>query len=61
MVEQLLERGYTVNVFDIHQGFDNPRVQFFIGDLCNQQVRDPLSLTGLSQDPNGKSSAQRPG
>uniref|UniRef100_A0A8C6GL50 3-beta hydroxysteroid dehydrogenase/isomerase domain-containing protein n=1 Tax=Mus spicilegus TaxID=10103 RepID=A0A8C6GL50_MUSSI len=24
MVEQLLDWGYTVNVFDIHQGFDNP-------------------------------------
>lgn len=37
MVEQLLERGYAVNVFDKRQGFDNPRVQFFLGDLCNQQ------------------------
>ncbi|KAF7468423.1 sterol-4-alpha-carboxylate 3-dehydrogenase, decarboxylating isoform X2 [Marmota monax] len=37
MVEQLLARGYTVNVFDIRQGFDNPRVQFFLGDLCNQE------------------------
>ena len=47
MVEQLLERGYTVNVFDIHQGFDNPRVQFFIGDLCNQQDLYP-ALKGVS-------------
>ncbi|XP_027464068.1 sterol-4-alpha-carboxylate 3-dehydrogenase, decarboxylating isoform X2 [Zalophus californianus] len=37
MVEQLLTRGYTVNVFDMRQGFDNPRVQFFLGDLCSQQ------------------------
>lgn len=40
MVEQLLTRGYTVNVFDIRQGFDNPQVQFFLGDLCNEQVMD---------------------
>lgn len=38
MVEQLLARGYAVNVFDMRQGFDNPRVKFFTGDLCNQQV-----------------------
>ncbi|XP_052597078.1 sterol-4-alpha-carboxylate 3-dehydrogenase, decarboxylating isoform X2 [Peromyscus californicus insignis] len=37
MVEQLLARGYAVNVFDIRQGFDNPQVQFFIGDLCSRQ------------------------
>ncbi|XP_028338369.1 sterol-4-alpha-carboxylate 3-dehydrogenase, decarboxylating isoform X2 [Physeter macrocephalus] len=37
MVEQLLARGYAVNVFDIRQGFDDPRVQFFLGDLCSQQ------------------------
>lgn len=54
MVEQLLARGYAVNVFDIRQGFDNPQVQFFIGDLCSQQVRDPLSLTNLVQDYKGK-------
>lgn len=44
MVEQLLARGYAVNVFDIRQGFDNPRVQFFLGDLCSQQVTDHLAL-----------------
>ncbi|KAK7797420.1 hypothetical protein U0070_002115 [Myodes glareolus] len=47
MVEQLLARGYAVNVFDIRQGFDNPQVQFFIGDLCSQQVRGPLYFTNL--------------
>lgn len=47
MVEQLLARGYAVNVFDIHQGFDNPKVQFFIGDLCSQQVRSNYSLKNL--------------
>lgn len=39
MVERLLERGYSVNVFDMRQGFENDRVQFFIGDLCNKQVK----------------------
>lgn len=47
MVEQLLSRGYAVNVFDVRQGFDNPRVQFFIGDLCNQQDLYP-ALKGVS-------------
>ncbi|KAM4818847.1 sterol-4-alpha-carboxylate 3-dehydrogenase, decarboxylating [Thomomys bottae] len=47
MVEQLLARGYTVNVFDIRQGFDNPRVHFFLGDLCNQQDLYP-ALKGVS-------------
>lgn len=47
MVEQLLERGYAVNVFDIRQGFDNPKVQFFIGDLCSQQDLYP-ALKGVS-------------
>ncbi|XP_076418769.1 sterol-4-alpha-carboxylate 3-dehydrogenase, decarboxylating isoform X3 [Peromyscus maniculatus bairdii] len=47
MVEQLLARGYAVNVFDIRQGFDNPQVQFFIGDLCSQQDLYP-ALEGVS-------------
>ncbi|XP_056665170.1 sterol-4-alpha-carboxylate 3-dehydrogenase, decarboxylating isoform X1 [Monodelphis domestica] len=34
LVEQLLARGYEVNVFDIRQGFKNPDVTFFLGDLC---------------------------
>lgn len=38
MVEQLLEKGYTVNVFDIQKRFDNDRVQFFRGDLCDKEV-----------------------
>uniref|UniRef100_A0A8C5QAJ7 Sterol-4-alpha-carboxylate 3-dehydrogenase, decarboxylating n=1 Tax=Leptobrachium leishanense TaxID=445787 RepID=A0A8C5QAJ7_9ANUR len=37
MVERLLDKGYSVNVFDIRQGFENDRVQFFIGDLCNKE------------------------
>ncbi|XP_053526182.1 sterol-4-alpha-carboxylate 3-dehydrogenase, decarboxylating isoform X1 [Artibeus jamaicensis] len=47
MVEQLLARGYTVNVFDIRQGFDNPQVQFFLGDLCSQQDLYP-AVKGVS-------------
>lgn len=59
MVEQLLARGYAVNVFDIRQGFDNPQVQFFIGDLCSQQVRDPLSLNNFPQGPEGKTKCSK--
>ncbi|KAF6091140.1 NAD(P) dependent steroid dehydrogenase-like [Phyllostomus discolor] len=47
MVEQLLARGYTVNVFDMRQGFDNPQVQFFLGDLCSQQDLYP-AVKGVS-------------
>ncbi|XP_053435804.1 sterol-4-alpha-carboxylate 3-dehydrogenase, decarboxylating [Nycticebus coucang] len=47
MVEQLLARGYAVNVFDIRQGFYNPQVQFFLGDLCSQQDLYP-ALKGVS-------------
>jgi hypothetical protein len=53
MVEQLLARGYTVNVFDIRQGFDNPRVQFFLGDLCNQQVMNCVALLITHRLPEG--------
>nr|XP_042714698.1 sterol-4-alpha-carboxylate 3-dehydrogenase, decarboxylating isoform X3 [Chrysemys picta bellii] len=37
MVERLLEKGYTVNVFDIQKGFENDKVQFFLGDLCSKK------------------------
>nr|XP_055123871.1 sterol-4-alpha-carboxylate 3-dehydrogenase, decarboxylating isoform X1 [Symphalangus syndactylus] len=47
MVEQLLARGYAVNVFDIQQGFDNPQVQFFLGDLCSRQDLYP-ALKGVN-------------
>ena len=63
MVEQLLARGYAVNVFDIRQGFDNPRVQFFLGDLCSQQVTDHLALPiapGPLKGNHQTSPAQRP-
>ena len=38
MVEQLLLKGYQVNVFDIRQTFDNDKVKFFVGDLCKIEV-----------------------
>ncbi|EAW72897.1 NAD(P) dependent steroid dehydrogenase-like, isoform CRA_a, partial [Homo sapiens] len=47
MVEQLLARGYAVNVFDIQQGFDNPQVRFFLGDLCSRQDLYP-ALKGVN-------------
>ena len=37
-MEKLLERGYSVNVFDIRSTFDDERVSFFVGDLCNKEV-----------------------
>ncbi|XP_061212679.1 sterol-4-alpha-carboxylate 3-dehydrogenase, decarboxylating isoform X2 [Neopsephotus bourkii] len=47
MVEQLLEKGYAVNVFDIQKRFDNDRVQFFLGDLCDKEALLP-ALQGVS-------------
>ncbi|XP_072482434.1 sterol-4-alpha-carboxylate 3-dehydrogenase, decarboxylating isoform X2 [Notamacropus eugenii] len=46
LVEQLLARGYAVNVFDIRQGFKNPKVKFFLGDLCNKKDLYP-ALRGV--------------
>ncbi|XP_053129237.1 sterol-4-alpha-carboxylate 3-dehydrogenase, decarboxylating [Hemicordylus capensis] len=37
MVESLVEKGYSVNVFDIQKGFENSKVQFFLGDLCRKE------------------------
>lgn len=39
MVEQLLAKGYSVNVFDIQQSFESEQVTFFLGDLCDKEVR----------------------
>lgn len=39
MVEQLLAKGYRVNVFDIQQSFESDQVTFFLGDLCDKEVR----------------------
>lgn len=41
MVEKLLDKGYSVNVFDIQKRFDHDRVQFFLGDLCNKEALLP--------------------
>lgn len=43
MVEQLLAKGYSVNVFDIHKRFENDQVTFFLGDLCDKEVREGLA------------------
>ncbi|XP_027518149.1 sterol-4-alpha-carboxylate 3-dehydrogenase, decarboxylating isoform X2 [Corapipo altera] len=47
MVEQLLDRGYSVNVFDIQQSFESDRVKFFLGDLCDKEALLP-ALQGVS-------------
>ncbi|KAL2077822.1 hypothetical protein ACEWY4_027326 [Coilia grayii] len=38
LVENLLERGYTVTVFDIQRRYELPGVVFHEGDLCNKQA-----------------------
>ncbi|XP_075797333.1 sterol-4-alpha-carboxylate 3-dehydrogenase, decarboxylating isoform X1 [Pelodiscus sinensis] len=47
MVERLLEKGYTVRVFDIQKGFENDKVQFFLGDLCSKKDLLP-ALQGVT-------------
>ena len=39
LVEKLLDRGYSVSVFDIRQSYELPGVTFHQGDLCDKQVR----------------------
>lgn len=36
LCEHLLERGYTVRVFDIRKTFENEKIAFVTGDLCNE-------------------------
>lgn len=44
LVEHLLERGYNVNVFDIKKTFDNEKVHFFTGDLCEKEVCELITI-----------------
>lgn len=56
LVERLVDRGYTVNVFDIRQAYELPGVTFHQGDLCDKQVgtvqfwSGRISLTHLPCD-----------
>lgn len=38
LCERLLERGYSVRVFDIRKTFENEKITFIIGDLCKKEV-----------------------
>uniref|UniRef100_A0A1A8HW43 Sterol-4-alpha-carboxylate 3-dehydrogenase, decarboxylating n=1 Tax=Nothobranchius kuhntae TaxID=321403 RepID=A0A1A8HW43_NOTKU len=38
LVERLLDRGYSVSVFDIRQSYELPGVTFLQGDLCDKQA-----------------------
>ncbi|XP_045062795.1 sterol-4-alpha-carboxylate 3-dehydrogenase, decarboxylating-like [Coregonus clupeaformis] len=38
LVEKLLDKGYTVSVFDIRQSYELPGVTFHQGDLCDKQA-----------------------
>lgn len=38
LVERLVEKGYSVAVFDIAQRYEVPGVTFHQGDLCDKQV-----------------------
>ncbi|XP_008325531.1 sterol-4-alpha-carboxylate 3-dehydrogenase, decarboxylating [Cynoglossus semilaevis] len=41
LVEKLLERGYSVSVFDIRQSYELPGVTFYQGDLCDKRTLLP--------------------
>ncbi|AWP12264.1 putative sterol-4-alpha-carboxylate 3-dehydrogenase decarboxylating [Scophthalmus maximus] len=41
LVEKLLDRGYSVSVFDIRQSYELPGVTFHQGDLCDPQALLP--------------------
>jgi len=47
IVEQLLERGEAVRVFDLHKRFDDERVTFFVGSIRNEDDLRP-ALTGAT-------------
>ncbi|XP_056142792.1 sterol-4-alpha-carboxylate 3-dehydrogenase, decarboxylating isoform X1 [Lampris incognitus] len=41
LVEKLLDRGYSVSVFDIRQNYELPGLTFYQGDLCDKQALLP--------------------
>ncbi|KAG7241900.1 hypothetical protein INR49_024870 [Caranx melampygus] len=41
LVEKLLDKGYSVSVFDIRQSYELPGVTFHQGDLCDKQALLP--------------------
>lgn len=47
LCEALLKQGHTVRVFDIRKTFDNDKITFFIGDLCNEKVRELFFIIRL--------------
>eukprot|EP00026_Physarum_polycephalum_P005121 Phypoly_transcript_05149.p1 GENE.Phypoly_transcript_05149~~Phypoly_transcript_05149.p1 ORF type:complete len:354 (+),score=60.59 Phypoly_transcript_05149:142-1203(+) len=47
IVEQLLARGASVRVFDLRKGFEDSRVQFFVGNIRSADDLRP-ALTGVT-------------
>lgn len=47
LVEKLLDRGYSVSVFDIRQSYELPGVSFHQGDLCDKQVTSASTLLAV--------------
>ncbi|KAL8607289.1 hypothetical protein ACOMHN_047620 [Nucella lapillus] len=37
LCEHLVQKGYSVRAFDIRQTFDNSKISFVTGDLCNEK------------------------
>lgn len=51
LADKLLERGYSVAVFDIRKTFSDERLKFHVGDLCNKQVSIHRMLLPCSDYP----------
>ncbi|KAK3740723.1 hypothetical protein RRG08_048967 [Elysia crispata] len=46
LCEELIKREWNVSVFDLRKTFDNPKIKFFLGDLCNKEDLKP-ALEGV--------------
>ena len=51
IVEKLLAIGADVNIFDIRKTFDDKRIKFFVGNLCNKAVSTNGLICHLSVYP----------
>ncbi|GFN83794.1 sterol-4-alpha-carboxylate 3-dehydrogenase, decarboxylating [Plakobranchus ocellatus] len=46
LCEELIQRQWMVQVFDLRQTFENSKIKFFVGDLCNKEDLKP-ALEGV--------------
>ncbi|RUS73073.1 hypothetical protein EGW08_019170, partial [Elysia chlorotica] len=46
LCEELIKREWNVSVFDLRKTFENPKITFFLGDLCKKEDLKP-ALEGV--------------